>query len=121
MRFFLDENFPKTATKLLVQHGHETFDIRGTNKEGASDADLFLIAQKLQAVFLTTDKDFFHTIPHIFPDHAGVVVIALKQPNREAILAKLAWLLEQVSAEHFTRRVFLLRNSGYVVYPPLEF
>jgi len=36
-------------------------------------------------VFLTTDRDFFHTIPHIHDKHAGIIVIALRQPNRSTI------------------------------------
>jgi predicted nuclease of predicted toxin-antitoxin system len=119
MRFFLDENFPKTATRLLAERGHETLDIRGTGKEGLNDSDLFLLAQASQAVFLTTDRDFFHAIPHLYPRHAGVVVVALRQPNRENILAKLSWLLDHVPAGQLGARVFLLRDASYVVYPPL--
>ena len=37
MRFFLDENFPKTARFLLAELGHETLDIRGTEQEGSTD------------------------------------------------------------------------------------
>jgi len=120
MRFFLDENFPKTAARLLAERGHETLDVRGTENEGADDGDLFLLAQKSPAVFLTTDKDFFHTIPHVYPRHAGVVVVALRQPNRKSILAKLAWLLDHVPTDQLAGRVFLLRDANYVAYPPLE-
>jgi len=40
MRFFLDENFPKSAVALLMSHGHDVFDIRGTADEGAEDAQI---------------------------------------------------------------------------------
>jgi predicted nuclease of predicted toxin-antitoxin system len=120
MRFFLDENFPKAAAALLHQEGHEVIDIRGTDREGSNDKALFLIAQNAAAVFLTTDKDFFHTIPHLHPRHAGVVVIALRQPDRSSILARLSWFLVHVAEEHIFNRVFLLLDSSYVVYPPLE-
>jgi len=120
MRFFLDENFPKAARALLSREGHESVDIRGTEKEGSDDNDLFLMAQDVHAVLLTTDKDFFHTIPHLYPRHCGVVVIALHQPDRESILTKLSWLLTHLTAEQIEGRVFLLRDVGCVVYPPLE-
>jgi predicted nuclease of predicted toxin-antitoxin system len=120
MRFFLDENFPKTARALLSKEGHESVDIRGTDKEGSNDHDLFRMAQDSNAVFLTTDKDFFHTIPHLCPTHRGVVVVALHQPNRESILARLSWLLAHLTAEQIEGRVFLLRDASYVVYPPLD-
>lgn len=84
MKFFLDENFPKSATGMLEHLGHVVFDLGCA--EGSRDADIFDEAQKCGAIFLTTDRDFFHTIPHLFPHHEGVIVIALRQPNRAAIL-----------------------------------
>jgi len=120
MRFFLDENFPKAARALLTREDHEVVDIRGTEKEGSGDDELFLMAQDSHAVFLTTDKDFFHTVPHLYPQHGGVVVVALRQPDRQSILAKLSWLLAHITAEQIEGRVFLLLDASYVVYPPLE-
>lgn len=84
MRFFLDENFPKAAVGLLEDMGREVFDLRGSGREGLPDPDIFAEAQRCAAVFLTTDRDFFHTIPHLHEKHAGIIVIALRQPNRSA-------------------------------------
>jgi predicted nuclease of predicted toxin-antitoxin system len=119
MKFFLDENFPKAARILLSGKGHEVVDIRGTEKEGSLDNDLFLMAQQSDAIFLTTDKDFFHTIPHFYAQHRGVVVVALRQPDRQSILTKLSWLLGHITAEQIEGRVFLLMDARYVAYPPL--
>ena len=71
------------------------------------------------AVLLTTDRDFFHTLRHQYPNHAGLVVIALNQPNRAAILGRLQWFLETIDAKHFTRRAFQLRDKTWVAQPPL--
>lgn len=65
--------------------------------EGASDIELFGCAQEKSAILLTTDRDFFHTVPTLFDTHHGVIVIALRQPSRAAILSKLEWLLTQKS------------------------
>ena len=69
---------------------------------------------------LTTDKDFFHTVPHLFAHHYGVVVVALRQPNRRSILAKMSWLIAHIPLEQLEGRVFLLMDTTYVAYPPLE-
>ena len=63
MNFLLDENFPKSTERLLVNLGHQVFDIRGTAQQGISDDALFALAQEQQAILLTTDRDFYHTIP----------------------------------------------------------
>lgn len=120
MKFLLDENFPKAAQLMLTAAGHEVFDFRGTAEEGISDAAVFTKAQHLGATLLTTDRDFFHTVPHLFPSHAGVVVVALRQPSRAAILDRLASLLSQVPAGSFANRAFQLRDQTWLAYPPLD-
>ncbi len=117
MRFFLDENFPKSAEKYLASRGHTVFDIRGSSDEGINDLDIFRLAQEKRAVFLTTDRDFFHTIPHLFPDHFGIVIIALRQPNREAILSRLSWFIERHERQAIVGKAYLLRELTYKVYP----
>ena len=81
---------------------------------------MFRKAQDHAAILLTTDRDFFHTIPHRFDSHRGVVVIALRQPNRRAILARLEWILAQVEDHHFKDRVFQLRDRTWLAYPPIS-
>jgi len=117
MIFFLDENFPKSAVALLQDRGHEAMDIRGSANEGCGDQDIFAMAQEAGAVFLTTDRDFFHTVPQLVPDHCGVVVIALRQPNRDRLLSRLRWFLEHVDLNKLHGQAYLLRDDTYVHYP----
>jgi predicted nuclease of predicted toxin-antitoxin system len=119
MKFFFDENFPKAAAKLLNEGGHECVDIRGTDKEGSEDIAVFRMAQQQAAVFLTTDRDFFHTVPHIEGLHHGVVVFALRQPDRKSILKRLKWFLDNFEDTDMKNRVFELRDRSYVVFPSL--
>ncbi len=110
MRFFFDENFPKAAGPLLVAHGHEWIDIRGTNREGSDDVAIFRWAQQQCAVLLTTDRD-----PHLEESHHGVVVVALRQPNRRSILKRLEWFLEHfIKDKDMANRVLELRDRTYV-------
>jgi predicted nuclease of predicted toxin-antitoxin system len=110
MIFFLDENFPKPAVRVLADRGHSSVDIRGTGQEGASDDSLFRLAQEAGAVLLTTDKDFFHTIPLAFQKHNGCIVIALAQPNRSAILSKLDQALRYVEQHGIANQSLLLTD-----------
>ena len=119
MRFFLDENFPKAAAEVLVQFGHEWHDPRGTSMEGSDDSVIVEEARRLGAVILTTDRDFYHTLRHQYPDHSGVVVIALKQPNRSAIVKRLEWLLQNIPTKELPGRAFQLRDNSWIAQPPL--
>ena len=120
MKFFLDENFPKTAGTWLSELGYVVFDVRGSEKEGITDIELFSQAQELDAVMLTTDRDFFHTVPHMFEHHAGVLVIALRQPNRKNIMEKLEWALKHFKPSDFNNRVIQLRDRTWSAVPPLD-
>lgn len=113
MKYLLDENFPKSAQTLLEELGHEVIDIRGTVDEGADDERLFALAQAAMAVILTTDRDFYHTIPLQYNHHHGVIVIALKQPNRHAILERLRWALQQSFMDEMANTIVLLRDHTY--------
>jgi predicted nuclease of predicted toxin-antitoxin system len=114
MNFFLDENFPLTASELLVEAGHRSFRILDFEPQGMDDKTVFEHAQAFEAVLLSTDKDFFHSVPFLFKHHAGVVVIALRQPNRRAILDRLCWFLANMPTD-MSNRVYMLRDKTYVV------
>lgn len=110
MRFFLDENFPLAAKAFLEAKGHEVFRALDHHPQGASDAELFMYAQRQQAIFLTTDKDFFHTIPFIYPDRSvPIMVFALRQPNRDNILTRLAKLLDSLDFED-SQAIYLVKD-----------
>ncbi|MCP4416375.1 MAG: hypothetical protein GY805_07120 [Chloroflexi bacterium] len=113
MIFLLDENFPKSAESLLNKLGHHVIDIRGTELQGTDDFHLFEVAQQQKAVLLTTDRDFYHTVPLRYTEHFGVVVIALKQPNREAILTRLRWIISKDLIDDIQNTVILLRDTTY--------
>ena len=115
MKFFLDENFPKSASKYLQASGHQTIDIRGSDNEGLDDLSIFNLAQDQSAVFLTTDRDFFHTVPFYFQKHFGVIVVALDQPNRTKILHKLDWVFENIDMHNIANKIILLRDNNYTI------
>jgi predicted nuclease of predicted toxin-antitoxin system len=120
MIFLLDENFPKAAGEVLKKFGHECFDFRGTTSEGADDDQVVQMAKERKAVILTTDRDFYHTLQLQYPDHCGVVVVALKQPNRAAILKRMEWFIRNIPEDQWRGRSFQLRDKTWASKPPLE-
>ena len=119
MRFLLDENFPKSVIPLLSESGHEVIELRSVGLLGASDALIAEKAIEAGAVILTTDRDFFHTVPNTFAEHPGVVVIAVRQPSRSLITERLRWFLSNVDERHWKNRVFQLRDTTWLTRPPI--
>ena len=105
MKFLLDENFPRSSASLIASCGHEAVLFNTACNFGDNDETVFAVAQRLGATILTSDRDFYHTMPLLHPSHAGIVVVALRQPNRAAIHARLKWFMENVE-EPLTNRVF---------------
>ena len=89
MKILLDENFPRSAADVIALAGHEALFFSDVCEFGADDETVFDQAQELGAVILTSDRDFYHTMPLVHPEHCGIIVVALRQPNRKAILMRL--------------------------------
>ena len=114
MKFLLDENFPCSSADFIESCGHIALRFNEVCGYGSDDETVFAAAQRLGATILTSDRDFYHTVPLIHPIHAGIVVVALRQPNRAAIHARLKWFMENVE-EPLANRVFILRDFSYRV------
>lgn len=109
MKILLDENFPKSAVDVIATAGHEAVPFADVSEFGADDESVFDRAQELNAVILTSDRDFYHTMPLVHPEHCGIIVVALRQPNRKAILMRLQWFFENFDCP-MENRVFILRD-----------
>ncbi len=120
MRFLLDENFPKAVIPVLEAMGHEVEDFRVLGAIGSQDSDIVRLAKERSAVILTTDRDFFHTLGQDLPGHCGIIVVAVKQPTRAAILSRVEWFIEHIGLHRIQGRVFQLRDRAWMVYPSLE-
>ena len=112
MKFLLDENFPRSAAEVIAECGHTAIPFEEVCSFGDDDESVFAAAQRLGATILTSDRDFYHTMPLLHPSHSGIVVVALRQPNRAAIHSRLRWFMENVD-EPLGNRVFVLRDFSY--------
>ncbi len=116
MTIFIDENIPKRVARYIKSLDHEVIDIRSTDLEGSSDIKLFTEAQKHKALFITTDRDFFTTIPFLFESHHGIIVVSLKQPNSEELLSRIKWAFDNLSINDIDSTVILLKDDHYTIY-----
>ncbi len=105
MRFFLDENFPRPAIAFLQSAGHSASHALQNLSPGTEDA------QKQTAILVTTDKDFFHTIPWTFEWHSDAIVITLRKANRADFLRRLADALALVGERDLDDTVWLVTEA----------
>jgi predicted nuclease of predicted toxin-antitoxin system len=110
MKFFLDENFPRPALLKLQSAGHSGVHALEIFPPGTADEQLFTHAQQEQAVFITTDKDFYHTVPLAFSQHHGAIVITLRRPNRDDLLRRLSDALIALGERRLNNTVWLVTD-----------
>ena len=111
MTYFLDENFPRSALDHLKTAGHTASHALDSFPQGTSDDNLFNCAQEVNAIFVTSDKDFFHTIPMSFARHCGAIVITLRRPNRADLLRRLADALALLGERDLRDTVWLVTDT----------
>ena len=111
MTFFLDENFPRPALAHLEGAGHKASHALDIFPPGTAADKLFAHAQEQSAIFVTTGKDFFHTIPLSCARHHGAIVITLRKPNRADLLRRLADVLALLGDRGLPDTVWLVTDT----------
>ncbi len=115
MRYYLDENFPVVAKAVLEGTGSEVFRAIDRHPHGTSDSVLLADAQSLGAVFLTTDRDFFHREAALRPVlEASIVVIALHRPSSSNILKRLWDLMDVVDLSTAPAAAYLVTDTRVI-------
>ena len=107
MRILVDENIPRMTVTALAEMGHAVRDLRGTADKGMSDQDLWQIAQREQRLLITTDKGFS---AHRNAQHAGVLIVRLKQPNRQRIHDRVLQALSRFQEGQWPRMIVIMRD-----------
>jgi predicted nuclease of predicted toxin-antitoxin system len=108
MRILVDENIPRVSVKGLRELGHDVKDIRGTAAQGLADEDLWNIAVAEQRILVTTDKGFteYRETPH-----HGILIIRLRQPNRQKIHQCVMHAIRHFQPSEWTRLLVVIRDT----------
>ena len=108
MRILVDENIPLMTVKSLRDMGHDVLDIRGTKNEGITNSKLWILTQKERCLFITTDKGF---TDYRETHHYGILIIRLKQPNRNKIHDKVIRAINQFKEKEWKNLLVVMRDK----------
>jgi predicted nuclease of predicted toxin-antitoxin system len=108
MRVLVDENIPRMTVEGLRSLGHDVKDIRGASDQGAADADLWRLALAERRALVTTDKGFteYRSTPHY-----GILIVRLRQPNRQKIHNSVMHVFERFSEEEWPNLLVVVRDT----------
>jgi predicted nuclease of predicted toxin-antitoxin system len=108
MKVLVDENIPNITVHELRALGHDVLDIRGTERQGMFDDELWSLAQIEQRLLVTTDKGFSD---HRDEEHCGVLVVRLRQPNEQRIHTRVMAAFRQFGEHDWPGLLVVMRDA----------
>jgi hypothetical protein len=95
----LDENLPDRLVSALGEFGHDVDTVYVERMNGRVDADVWNGAQTARRFFITQDLDFSDMRRYAPGTHAGLLLVRLTRPGRDALLARVSTLFQTEKVE----------------------
>lgn len=108
MKILVDENIPRKTVEALRALGHDVLDIRGTPQQGIKDEPLWALVQSENRLLITTDKGFTN---YRDEPHQGILVIRLRQPNRDKIHERVMRAINQFAEDEWPGLLVVMRDA----------
>jgi len=112
VKILADENIPAMTVSELRRRGHDVLDLRGTQKEGFPDSEVWNLAKKEGRLLITTDKGFAQLRQS---KHTGVLIIRLRQPNRHKIHQRIIQALDLFAETVWTGKTVIMRDKTMII------
>jgi hypothetical protein len=95
----LDENLPERLVAALAALGHDVDTVRAEQLSGRDDADVWSAAQAAGRFLITQDLDFSDMRRYAPGTHAGLLLVRLAHPGREALLSRVTTIFSTEPVE----------------------
>ena len=92
MKVKLDENLPGRLVSELSQLGHDVDTVRAEHLAGQSDNQVWQATQSDNRFLITQDLDFSDMRLYTPGTHAGLLLVRLAHPGRDALMERVAAL-----------------------------
>jgi predicted nuclease of predicted toxin-antitoxin system len=88
----LDENLPESLVSKLQELGHDVDTVPSEHLAERDDNEVWQAAQAVDRFLITQDLDFSDVRRFTPGTHAGLLLVRLAQPGRNALAARVATL-----------------------------
>ena len=99
MKIKLDENLPACLASRLAEFGHDVQTVRDEGLSGADDARVWEAAQGEKRFLITQDLHFSDARRFEPGTHAGILLVRLQEPSREALIESVEALFRSQDVE----------------------
>ena len=101
MKHKLDENLPESSLPTLQALDHDVDNVRLEGLRGQTDPDIWQAAQKVERFLITQDLDFSDIRRYTPGTHAGLLLVRLPRPGRNALLDRVTALFRTEQIENW--------------------
>jgi len=114
VRFFLDENMPKSSAEMLNDLGFEIEHARSAGLKGKPDKEIAKYAKEQEAILITKDLDFGNILWYDEDSHHGLLIIRLPHDySAKQITAKLREFIDNLDVENLVGHITILELGRY--------
>ena len=101
VRIKLDENLPDRLVTVLTTLGHDVDTVHGEQLTGRADPEVWSAAQSARRFLITQDLDFSDIRRYRPGTHAGLLLVRLPRPGRNALLDRVTALFRTEQIENW--------------------
>jgi predicted nuclease of predicted toxin-antitoxin system len=98
----LDENLPARLVAVLTGLGHNVDSVRTEQLTGRADPNVWSAAQAAQRFLITQDLDFSDVRRYTPGTHAGLLLVRLTRPGRNALFERVSTVFQTEKVEDWT-------------------
>lgn len=102
MKIKLDENLPDRLVRILTALGHDVDTVRAEHLTGRTDPQVWTAAQVAQRFLITQDLDFSDMRRYAPGTHAGLLLVRLTRPGRNALFERISTVFQTEKVEDWT-------------------
>ena len=99
MKIKLDENLPNRLVVVLAGLGHDVDTVHTEQLTGHADPDVWSAAQAAQRFLITQDLDFSDVRRYTPGTHAGLLLVRLMRPGRNALFERVSTVFQTEKVE----------------------
>ena len=101
MKIKLDENLPDCLVSELSRLGHDVDTVAAEHVTGQADDQVWRAAQSGKRFLITQDLDFSDMRLYTPGTHAGLLLVRLAHPGRNALVERIAALFATEAVDHW--------------------
>ena len=102
MKIKLDETLPDRLVTVFTGLGHDVDTIHAEHLIGRADSDVWSAVQAAQRFLITQDLDFSDVRRYTPGTHAGLLLVRLTRPGRNALFERVSTVFQTEKVEDWS-------------------